>query len=67
MPREIYRRYPIPDRKILVERLIDRGLLAHNAPRVLGGAVQPGQCCDTGCVAPDGLKPLRFVSRNTSE
>lgn len=46
MKGEIYRRYPIPERKALVERLIDRGL---------GGdsdASQPGQCCDTGCEAP---------------
>ena len=52
---EIHRRYPIADRKALVERLIDRGVMAdegdadaQSGPR----AAQPGQCCDTGCEAP---------------
>jgi 4-hydroxybutyryl-CoA dehydratase / vinylacetyl-CoA-Delta-isomerase len=49
MKREIYRRYPIPARRELVTRLIDRGLIANGAERL---AAQPGQCCETGCVAP---------------
>ena len=67
MRREIYRRYPIPERKALVENLIDRGLLAVNAPLPLGGAVQPGQCCDTGCVVPEAPKPLRFVAPSSAK
>ena len=46
MKGEIFRRYPIQDRKRLVERLIDRGALSE-AP---AATAEPGQCCDTGCV-----------------
>ncbi|MGE0483124.1 MAG: 4-hydroxyphenylacetate 3-hydroxylase family protein [Gammaproteobacteria bacterium] len=42
---EIHRRYPIDDRKRLVERLIERGL-TRSEP---GCAREPGQCCDDGC------------------
>ena len=45
MKGEIFRRYPLDDRKRLVERLLERGVLA-SAP-----AAAPGQCCDTGCGA----------------
>ncbi|MGI9335889.1 MAG: 4-hydroxyphenylacetate 3-hydroxylase C-terminal domain-containing protein, partial [Gammaproteobacteria bacterium] len=52
MKGEIHRRYPIPQRKALVERLIERGVLAEQ-PEGDGasptGAREPGQCCDTGC------------------
>ena len=55
MKGEIHRRYPIEDRKALVERLIDRGLVADDADadtRAGKRAAQPGQCCDAGCEAP---------------
>jgi len=42
---EIHRRYPIDDRKRLVERLIERGLTEGNPT----DAAEPGQCCDSGC------------------
>ncbi|MCB1747938.1 MAG: 4-hydroxyphenylacetate 3-hydroxylase [Gammaproteobacteria bacterium] len=42
---EIHRRYPIDDRKRLVERLIERGLTGKGP----GCAREPGQCCDDGC------------------
>jgi 4-hydroxybutyryl-CoA dehydratase/vinylacetyl-CoA-Delta-isomerase len=42
---EIHRRYPIDDRKRLVERLIERGLTSTGP----GCAREPGQCCDDGC------------------
>jgi 4-hydroxybutyryl-CoA dehydratase / vinylacetyl-CoA-Delta-isomerase len=45
MKGEIFRRYPIEDRKHLVERLMDRGALGE-AP---AASAEPGQCCDTGC------------------
>jgi 4-hydroxybutyryl-CoA dehydratase/vinylacetyl-CoA-Delta-isomerase len=63
MKREIYRRYPIPARRQLVERLIERGLLTQTALPA-GGAVQPGQCCDTGCSAPDTPRPLRYLAHS---
>ncbi|GIT27784.1 MAG: hypothetical protein CM1200mP41_38280 [Gammaproteobacteria bacterium] len=47
MKSEIHRRYPIPERRKLVERLIDRGVASDSFNR--STAQQPGQCCDTGC------------------
>ena len=45
MKAEIFRRYPIDDRKKLVARLLERGVLATQpAP-----SKEPGQCCDEGC------------------
>ena len=46
MKGEIFRHYPIQDRKRLVERLMDRGALGE-AP---AATAEPGQCCETGCV-----------------
>lgn len=46
MRREIHRRYPIADRQALVQRLMERGVLADAGT---SEAAQPGQCCDTGC------------------
>ena len=45
MKAEIFRRYPIHDRKQLVARLMERGVLASDTPE----CAQPGQCCDEGC------------------
>ncbi len=45
MKAEIFRRYPIDDRKQLVTRLMERGVLAKDQPE----SAQPGQCCDEGC------------------
>lgn len=60
MKREIYRRYPVAARQQLVTRLMERGILnTADQPR-LTDAVQPGQCCDTGCTSPLGLgRPLK--------
>ena len=65
MKGEIHRRYPIADRKALVERLIDRGVMADEdegdaAPGTR--AAQPGQCCDTGCEAPS-VPPVPVVPK----
>lgn len=48
MKREIWRNYPVGERKALVEDLLDRGILA-DGRRV---SKQPGRCCATGCEAP---------------
>ena len=45
MKAEIFRRYPIADRKTLVGRLMERGVLASEP----AASKQPGQCCDEGC------------------
>lgn len=51
MKREIWRNYPLTDRRQLVERLLDRGVLAdESGDRV---SSQPGRCCVTGCQVPE--------------
>lgn len=50
MKREIWRNYPLSDRTEVVERLLDRGVLAEGDGRV---SSQPGRCCVTGCQVPE--------------
>jgi 4-hydroxybutyryl-CoA dehydratase / vinylacetyl-CoA-Delta-isomerase len=52
MKMEIYRRYPVGNKVDLVERLLDRGVLA-DATRKITRNRQPGKCCATGCFAAD--------------
>jgi 4-hydroxybutyryl-CoA dehydratase / vinylacetyl-CoA-Delta-isomerase len=52
MKLEIYRNYPIGNKVDLVERLLDRGVLA-DATRKITRNRQPGKCCAIGCFAPD--------------
>ncbi len=51
---EIFRHYPIGDRVDLVERLLDRGILA-DATRKITRNRQPGRCCSIGCAASEFL------------
>jgi 4-hydroxybutyryl-CoA dehydratase/vinylacetyl-CoA-Delta-isomerase len=55
MKREIYRSYPLGDKVELVERLLERGVLAD--PGVEGRSIvrnrQPGRCCAAGCEVPE--------------
>jgi 4-hydroxybutyryl-CoA dehydratase/vinylacetyl-CoA-Delta-isomerase len=48
MKAEIHRHYPIADKAKLVERLLERGVLAGSA-----APGQPGQCCAAGCKLPE--------------
>jgi len=48
MRREIYRYYPLEERRQLVERLLDRGVL-DTGDKV---SKQPGRCCPVGCQVP---------------
>lgn len=48
MKREIWRNYPVMEKVELVERLLDRGVVA-DGRRV---SKQPGRCCATGCEVP---------------
>jgi 4-hydroxybutyryl-CoA dehydratase/vinylacetyl-CoA-Delta-isomerase len=57
--REIHRRYPIDERKALVRRLMERGVLAGDGAT---DAAQPGQCCDSGCTAPPA--PAKLAVRD---
>ncbi|WP_088280089.1 4-hydroxyphenylacetate 3-hydroxylase family protein [Ideonella sp. A 288] len=56
MKQEIWRRYPLGNKVDLVERLLDRGVLAPTpgteADRAITRNRQPGRCCDAGCTAP---------------
>lgn len=52
MKQEIWRNYPVGNRVRLVERLLERGVLADDAKRPITRNRQPGRCCDHGCSAP---------------
>ena len=54
MKQEIYRNYPIGNKVELVERLLDRGVLApqDDSARAITRNKQPGRCCDQGCSVP---------------
>jgi 4-hydroxybutyryl-CoA dehydratase/vinylacetyl-CoA-Delta-isomerase len=52
MKTEIYRNYPIGSKVDLVERLLDRGVLA-DATRKITRNRQPGRCCVAGCQMSD--------------
>ncbi len=51
MKREIWRRYPAREKVEIVEKLLERGVLA-GATRRLSSRAQPGRCCAAGCEAP---------------
>ncbi len=53
MKREIYRRYPVEERRALVERLLDRGVAETGSTGAPDRQKQPGQCCPTGCQVPE--------------
>ncbi len=51
MKQEIWRNYPVGSKVELVERLLERGVLADPDRRITTHR-QPGKCCDTGCTPP---------------
>jgi 4-hydroxybutyryl-CoA dehydratase/vinylacetyl-CoA-Delta-isomerase len=51
MKMEIWRHYPLGNKVDLVERLLERGVLADTTRRILKNR-QPGRCCIEGCVVP---------------
>jgi 4-hydroxybutyryl-CoA dehydratase/vinylacetyl-CoA-Delta-isomerase len=51
MKQEIWRNYPLGNKVELVERLLDRGVLAQDGRRPITRNRQPGRCCDQGCSA----------------
>ena len=52
MKREIWRHYPVMEKKELVEMILDRGL----SPDQAKVSKQPGRCCVKGCDAPEAPK-----------
>ncbi|MCP5195931.1 MAG: 4-hydroxyphenylacetate 3-hydroxylase [Gammaproteobacteria bacterium] len=61
MKREIWRHYPVSDQVALVERLLERGVLADAAHPVTRRR-QPGRCCAVGCQAPPLAAPSTLSS-----
>lgn len=53
MRREIWRNYPVYEKREAIEKLLDRGIL-ETGDRV---SDQPGRCCATGCQAPQPHPP----------
>jgi 4-hydroxybutyryl-CoA dehydratase/vinylacetyl-CoA-Delta-isomerase len=66
MKTEIYRHYPIGNKVDLVERLLDRGVLA-DAMRTITRNRQPGRCCTLGCFAPDAPQMVALPQPRVSE
>jgi 4-hydroxybutyryl-CoA dehydratase/vinylacetyl-CoA-Delta-isomerase len=64
MKQEIWRRYPLGNKVALVERLLDRGVLA-DGERPIASNRQPGRCCDQGCTRP-GQPIMVELPRSTS-
>jgi len=67
MKQEIWRNYPVGSKVELVERLLQRGVLAGTGERAITRNRQPGRCCDQGCTAPGQavMVPLPAASRGT--
>jgi 4-hydroxybutyryl-CoA dehydratase/vinylacetyl-CoA-Delta-isomerase len=59
MKHEIYRQYPIGNKVDLVERLLDRGVLADETRKITRNR-QPGRCCATGCLVPEAPRMSRL-------
>jgi len=53
MEMEILRNYPVPSKQDLVQRLLDRGVLA--ASGETAPDKDPGRCCASGCGDGEGL------------
>ena len=67
MKQEIWRNYPVGSKVELVERLLERGVLA-TPGRAITANRQPGKCCDTGCTppAPTTMVALPAARRESS-
>lgn len=65
MKREIWRNYPIGEKKEIAQQLMDRDL----AERVDGKNPdrQPGRCCTVGCRVPDFLLEGDFSKKSAAE
>lgn len=63
MKREIMRHYPIGNKVDLVERLLERGVLA-DPQRSITRNRQPGRCCEEGCKPPDGEAVVQLTPKS---
>src|SRR4051794_21388227 len=64
MKQEIWRNYPVGNKVDLVERLLERNVLA-DPERKIAAVRQPGKCCDAGCTSPSAtmMVPLPGTRR----
>ena len=64
LKQEIWRNYPVGNKVALVERLLERGVLAEDE-RAITRNRQPGRCCDAGCSEPGQafMVPLPEIKR----
>jgi 4-hydroxybutyryl-CoA dehydratase/vinylacetyl-CoA-Delta-isomerase len=53
MKREIWRNYPVTEKKEIVQQLMDRDMLARSDGK--SPDKQPGRCCPVGCRVPSFL------------
>lgn len=64
---EIWRNYPVGSKVELVERLMERGVLAEDN-RAITKNKQPGRCCDAGCSQPGQqfMVPLPEIKKKSA-
>jgi 4-hydroxybutyryl-CoA dehydratase/vinylacetyl-CoA-Delta-isomerase len=66
MKQEIWRNYPVGNKVELVERLLERNVLAEPG-RKIGAVRQPGKCCDAGCTPPSPTTMVALPGRRPGE
>ncbi len=65
MKREIWRNYPISEKKEIVQQLMDRDMLERTDGK--GPDRQPGRCCAVGCRVPDFLMDGNISRKSAAE
>ena len=66
MKQEIWRNYPVGNKVDLVERLLERNVLADRG-RKIASVRQPGKCCDAGCTPPSPTTMVALPDRRRGE
>ena len=61
MKQEIWRNYPVGNKVELVERLLERNVLADPERKITGNR-QPGKCCDAGCTPPSATTMVEMAA-----
>lgn len=64
MKKEIWRNYPVLEKRELVERLLDRGILDLGERKL---SRQPGRCCVEGCKPPERIAPAQSTAAPAAE
>jgi len=66
MKQEIWRNYPVGNKVDLVERLLERNVLA-DPGRKIAVVRQPGKCCDAGCTPPSPIAMVALPDRRRGD